>query len=190
MPAALPTLTTSSRVAWKLVAAGAIRVSWVTGCPSELTEIQEFSLARTTSVNLVADCPDGFAALAPKERIVTSPFFSTWTALGSASAAAIAGTAAILGGSVLGVDWTDRVESCVTGAGVATVGAADVDGGAVGVGVAAGAALDACGAGGGAIVDAAETRASLVLREWRVHKNKAVLSRTTATATRIQEFAG
>jgi len=131
MPAALPTLMTSSRVAWKLVAAGAIRVSCVTGCPSELTEIQEFSLARTTSVNFVADCPDGFAALAPKERIVTSPFFSTWTALGSASAAAIAGTAAILGGSVWGVDWTDGVASCVTGAGVATVDAADVGGGAV-----------------------------------------------------------
>jgi len=131
-PAALPTLTTSSCVAWKLVAAGAIRVSCVTSCPSEVTEIQEFALARTTSVNFVPDCPDGLAALAPKERIVTSPFFWTFTALGSVSAAvAGAGAGAPLGGSVLAVGWTDAVEVFVIGAGVVTGGVAGVAGGAI-----------------------------------------------------------
>lgn len=78
-PAALPTRTTSSRLAWNDVAAGAIRVSCVKSWPSEVTEIQEFSLARTTSVSVWADCPGGLVVAAPNERMVTSPFFSTLT---------------------------------------------------------------------------------------------------------------
>src|SRR6266446_4864738 len=49
-PAALPTLTMISRLARVEVWAGAIRVSWVTCCPSAMTETQEFSAARITSL--------------------------------------------------------------------------------------------------------------------------------------------
>ena len=83
IPAALPTLTTNSRVAWKDVAAGAINVSCVTSCPSEVTEIQEFSVARTISLRVAAGFSGGFVPAEPKERIVTSPFFSTLTSSGS-----------------------------------------------------------------------------------------------------------
>ena len=97
-PAALPTLTTSSRSARKEVAAGAIRVSWVTSCPSEVTEIQEFSLARTIRVRAAAGCSAGAATVVPKERMVTSSFFSTLTGFGSSLVSA--------GGTGTGARWT------------------------------------------------------------------------------------
>ena len=53
-PAALPTLATISRRARTEVWAGAMRVSWLTGCPSAVMEIQEFSVARMRSVRVGA----------------------------------------------------------------------------------------------------------------------------------------
>lgn len=69
-PAALPTLTVISRVAWTVMLAGAMRVSWLTSCPSARTEIHVFSLARMTRVMEAA----GFAAGAAFAgvRMVTS----------------------------------------------------------------------------------------------------------------------
>jgi len=49
-PAALPTLTVISRAARMRVWAGAMRVSWLTSCPSARTEIHVFSVARMTRV--------------------------------------------------------------------------------------------------------------------------------------------
>jgi hypothetical protein len=134
-PAALPTLTISSRVAWKLVAAGAIRVSCVSGCPSEVTEIQEFSLARTTRVSFLADSSDVFAGVVAKERMVTSPFFSTLTELGSLSGVvAGAGAGARFGASVLVVVGAASFVGGVTVAGVArTTETGVVTGGGAGV---------------------------------------------------------
>ena len=57
-PAALPMRAMISREAWMEVWAGAMRVSSVTGSPSAVMEIQEFSVARMTSVS---EAP-GFAA--------------------------------------------------------------------------------------------------------------------------------
>ena len=78
-PAALPTRTTSSLEKRNVGCAGAMRVSWVTSCPSEVTEIQEFSVARTTRLRVAAGFSVGAVVAAPKERMVTSPFFSTLT---------------------------------------------------------------------------------------------------------------
>jgi len=50
-PAAFPTLATISRLARTDVCAGAMSVSWFTVFPSADTEIQEFSVARITSVS-------------------------------------------------------------------------------------------------------------------------------------------
>ena len=47
---ALPTLTVISWAARMAVLAGAIRVSWTTGCPSAMTAIQEVSDARILRV--------------------------------------------------------------------------------------------------------------------------------------------
>src|SRR5207245_5583621 len=49
-PDALPTLTVISWAARMAVLAGAIRVSWTTGCPSAMTEIQVVSDARILRV--------------------------------------------------------------------------------------------------------------------------------------------
>src|SRR5580765_2441405 len=94
-----------------------MRVSWVMSCPSEVTEIQEFSLARTISLRVVAGLSAGFVAVAPKERMVTSPFFSTLTAFGSAlaSAGGTAAAARLTGGGFSGEDSSDSVEGCADG---------------------------------------------------------------------------
>lgn len=49
-PAALPMRAMIWRVARKEVWTGAMRVSWLTACPSAVTAIQEVSLARITRV--------------------------------------------------------------------------------------------------------------------------------------------
>src|SRR5271169_5722931 len=49
-PAAFPMRAMIWRVARKEVWTGAMRVSWLTDCPSAVTAIQEVSLARITSV--------------------------------------------------------------------------------------------------------------------------------------------
>ena len=54
-PAALPTLATTSRAARTEVLAGAMRVSFLTGCPSARMEIQEVSVARITRVSGAVD---------------------------------------------------------------------------------------------------------------------------------------
>jgi len=127
-PAALPTRTTSSRVAWKEVAAGAIRVSWVTSCPSEVTEIQEVSLARTTRVSLVAEVSAGLSAVAAKERVVTSLFFSALTASGSALGSGWGVRAGLrFAESRVGADGCeDCLEGCGAGAGLVAGGADEV----------------------------------------------------------------
>src|SRR5690348_7398134 len=71
--AALPSLTVISRVARTVVLAGAIRVSWLTSCPSAWTEIQEFSVARMTSVIVGA----GLVAVAAFAGMRTVTSFST-----------------------------------------------------------------------------------------------------------------
>ena len=53
-PAALPMRTVISREARTEVWAGAMRVSWLTGCPSAKTEIEEVSVARMTSFSVCA----------------------------------------------------------------------------------------------------------------------------------------
>jgi hypothetical protein len=60
-PAALPTLTTISRLARTVVWAGAIKVSCVTVWPSAVTEIQEFSVARITRLRADAVFAGGAA---------------------------------------------------------------------------------------------------------------------------------
>ena len=125
MPAALPTRTTSSWFAWNDVAAGAIRVSCVSSCPSDVTEIQEFSMARTTSVREAADLSAAFEAPDPNERMVTSPFRSTFTCVGSAPAVVEAVRDERLTGKS-----SDSVDDCDSVAGAAEDGslpAAGVD---------------------------------------------------------------
>jgi len=70
-PAALPILAMISRLAWTEAWAGAMRVSWLTVCPSAWTEIQEVSEARITSVRVAADFAGGATGLV-KVRVVTS----------------------------------------------------------------------------------------------------------------------
>src|SRR5215470_11879277 len=165
MPAALPTRTTSSRLAWNEVAAGAIKVSWVSSCPSEVTEIQEFSLARTTSVSEVAGLSVAFVAPDPNERMVTSPFRSTLTCAGSAAVEAVrderltgkssdsddgwdsvAGAAGAACVPLVGVDCCAAdggSAGATTGLGAVT----ELEGATVPVGGAAAGAADAAGAG-------------------------------------------
>src|SRR5579864_9254582 len=75
-PAALPILATISRLARMEAWAGAMRVSWLTCCPSAWTEIQDVSEARITSVKLaVVDFAGGGTGFV-KVRVVTSSFGS------------------------------------------------------------------------------------------------------------------
>ena len=92
IPAALPMRAMISREAWTVVLAGAMRVSCRTSCPSEVTEIQEVSVARMTRLNDAAGWSAGFATGWPKERMVTSPFSTTCS---SAFAAGVVGGAAV-----------------------------------------------------------------------------------------------
>ena len=71
-PAALPTLATISWTAWTEVWAGAIRVSWLAGWPSERTEIHEVSVARMVRVRGAADLSAGLRFDLAKVRTVTS----------------------------------------------------------------------------------------------------------------------
>src|SRR5215469_11084847 len=149
IPAALPTLTTSSRVAWNDVAAGAIRVSCVTSCPSAVTEIHEFLLARTISARLAAGFSVCLADAAPKERIVTSPFLSTLTASGSVvvSGAWTGAEERIAAGGVAAGVCADSGDGCGDGVATAAGGAWDGKAGVVWGSCAAGVVVEGCGAG-------------------------------------------
>lgn len=92
-PAALPIRATISRVARTEVCAGAMRVSWLTGCPSARTEIQEVSVARIVSVSGGTDLTDSFAVDLGKVRTETS-FLSLSTPLASAAGEVALGVAA------------------------------------------------------------------------------------------------
>ena len=61
-PAVLPMRATISRLPLMAACAGAMRVSWLTSWPSAVTEIQDVSLARITSVSVAATGDLGLAA--------------------------------------------------------------------------------------------------------------------------------
>jgi|SRR5579859_60723 len=72
-PAALPIFATIWRVARMEVWAGAMRVSWLAGWSSAVTEIQEVSVARITRVMGAAAVWDDAADFAAgKVRVITS----------------------------------------------------------------------------------------------------------------------
>src|ERR1700751_5498050 len=169
-----------------------MRVSCVMSCPSEVTEIQEFPLARTISFSVAAGLSAGFLAVAPKERMVTTPFFSTLTAFGSSLVSAVrtGAGACLAGGGFSDEAPFDSVEGCAdgvaVGAGVAdAVGicAAEDDEGCVLCTGAAAAVVD--GAEAGEPLDAPAVR---LLRECRVHKKNTASRRHVAAAIRIQEI--
>lgn len=173
-PAALPTRTTNSRVAWNVELAGAMRVSCATSCPSEVTETQAFSVARITNVKFSDDDIAGFGVGAPKERIVTSPFFSTVTWFALVTGGAADGGA----GLVVAPDGWVAARG-FGGADVAIMGLAtgwDEDGAALATaGVPAEAGVTTVGTAG-----AAAFAALALEREWRIQRIPA--ARMTMTA--------
>ena len=70
-----------------------MRVSWLTGWPSAVTEIQEVSVARMTSVKVAADFPDGWGFDFGNERTVTSLLSLTLSVASTADR--VAGDAAV-----------------------------------------------------------------------------------------------
>lgn len=88
MPAALPALTTISRVARMEVWAGAIRVSWVMGLPSAMSEIQVVSSARINRLRVVS----GFTVAAGATAWVVVSL-SGWDGLAMGLVAALAADA-------------------------------------------------------------------------------------------------
>jgi len=97
-PAALPTLATIWRVARMEVWAGAMRVSWLAGCPSAVTDIQEVSVARMTRVKDVAAAVGVVGFDGGKVRTITSLSFVASSLLSSSSLGSLFASAVGVGG--------------------------------------------------------------------------------------------
>lgn len=175
-----------------------MRVSWVTSCPSAMTEIQEFSAARTTTVNAAVSSAGAGVELS-KERMVTSPFLMILGAEGASdvevSVGAVTGLAAVCstGGGVdraaCGADVANGAltfESCGDDEDCA-LGLEDREadfGAGVVVGT-VGAGTGALGAGCETAGESAEFAATVFgVREWRIHQRAAAITIRAAIAMR------
>jgi hypothetical protein len=81
IPAAFPALTTISRVARTEVCAGAIRVSWVMGLPSTVSEIHVVFSARINKVKMMC----GFGAATGVAALMAGGLMFRRTLVGSSS---------------------------------------------------------------------------------------------------------